>query len=299
MGLNISLEYYKIFYYVASCGGITAAADKLCISQPAVSQSVKQLEKQIGGNLFVRTPKGVRLTPEGQALFSYVQEGYETILAGEEQFRRMNGLESGEIRIGASDMTLKFYLLPFLEQFHGKHPGIKVAVTNAPTPETVQRLLAGQIDFGVVSSPVEEQPELLVRPVREIEDVFVAGGRYASLKHRTVPFQEMEEVPLICLEKNTSTRRYMDNHLARLGVTLRPEFELATSDMIVQFALRNLGVGCVVRDFAREYLEKGELFEILFERKIPKRRMCVVRAQKNPVSTAAMNLLELMEAEDG
>lgn len=297
--MNINLEYYKIFYYVASCGGITAAADKLCISQPAVSQSVKQLEKQIGGALFVRTPKGVRLTPEGRTLFGYVRKGYETILLGEEQFRRMNDLENGEIRIGASDMTLKFYLLPFLERFHERHPGIKVIVTNAPTPETLRRLSEGRIDFGVVSSPVEEQPDLVMRPVREIEDVFVAGGRYAALKHRTVPYKELEQVPLICLEKDTSTRRHMDRHLARIGVTLKPEFELATSDMIVQFALRNLGIGCVVRDFAKEYLENGELFEILFERKIPKRRMCVVTARRNPISTAAANLLQLMESETG
>ena len=293
--MNINLEYYKIFYYVASLGGITAAAGKLCISQPAVSQSIKRLEKQIGGALFLRTPKGVRLTPEGQTLFSYVQKGYEMILLGEEQFQKRNDLENGEIHIGASDMTLKYYLLPYLERFHSIYPGIKVVVTNAPTPDTCRRLEEGKIDFGVVSSPVQERSDITLRPVRAIEDVFVAGNRYTSLKHRTVRYQELEKVPLICLEKNTSTRRYMDGLLAEIGVIMEPEFQLATSDMIVQFALRNLGIGCVVRDFAVPYLECGELFEILFERKIPKREMYVVTMKQNPMSTAAHALLKLME----
>jgi len=292
---NINLEYYKIFYYVATLGGITAAADKLCISQPAVSQSVKSLEKQIGGKLFMRGPKGVSLTPEGEALFAYVKKGYEIIEKGEESFRRMNDMESGEVRIGASDMSLKYFLLPYLEQFHTRYPGIKVIVTNAPTPETCTKLSEGKIDFGVVSSPLPERTEFDTRYVRDIEDIFIAGGRYASFKHRTVRYEELEDVPVIALERNTSTRRYMDEYLARLGVVLKPEFELATSDMIVQFTLRNLGIGCIVKDFAKEYLEKGEVFELLFEKKLPKRHFCIITDKKNPMSKAADKLLKVIE----
>lgn len=295
--MNINLEYYKIFYYVASLGGITAAAEKLCISQPAVSQSVRQLEKQIGGTLFIRTPKGVKLTPEGQTLFHYVQKGYEMIQSGEEHFRRMNDLENGEVRIGASDMALKYFLFPCLEQFHEKYPGIKVVVTNHPTPDTCRQLSEGMIDFGIVSSPVQAKADMTLLPVRELEDVFVAGARYASLKHRTVRYKELEKVPLICLEQNTSTRRYMDEYLAKLGVTMNPEFEMTASDMIVEFTLRGLGIGCVVRDYVKEYLESGELFEILFERKIPRREMYVLTTEKNPMSTAAAALLKMIGAQ--
>ena len=77
-------------------------------------------------------------------------------------------------------------------------------------------------------------------------------------------------------------------------VHINPEFELATSDMIVQFALRSLGVGCVVKDFAREYIEAGMLFELRFNKLIPKRQFCIVRNQKNPLSVAAGKLLEII-----
>lgn len=107
-------------------------------------------------------------------------------------------------------------------------------------------------------------------------------------------FHELTEYPVISLEKNTSTRKYMDELLWQNQVVLHPEFELATSDMIVQFALSNLGIGCVVRDFAREYIESGKLFELRFNKMIPKRQICVITNQKMPVSFAAKRLLELL-----
>ena len=150
--MNINYEYYKIFYYVAKTASISAAAKELCVSQPAVSQAVKSLEQAIGINLFIRTKKGVSLTGAGELLYKHVAEGYEAISMGEQQLARLMHLETGEIRIGASDMTLQFYLLPHLERFHQLYPGIKVHVTNAPTPSTIDHLFANNIDFGIVTT---------------------------------------------------------------------------------------------------------------------------------------------------
>lgn len=292
--MNVNLEYYKIFYYVAKFRGITAAAQELCLSQPAVSQAVAHLEKSLDSKLFIRMSKGVKLTPEGEVLYSYVKQGYEYICRGEMAFRKMRDLENGEIRIGASDMTLQYYLLPYLEKFHEKYPGIKVTVTNAPTPETIDYLKSGKIDFGSVSSPVEESPGIKIIRGREIEDIFVAGIRFLEFKNRIVSFKELEKLPVICLEQKTSTRKYVDYFLKINNVILKPEFELATSGIIVQFALRNLGIGCVVKDFAREYMETGELFQIRFQKKIPKRQICIITSDKIPLSAAAEKLLSMI-----
>lgn len=289
-----NLEYYKVFYHVAKYGGLTAAAEELSISQPAVSQSMKQLEEALGTKLFSRTARGIRLTQEGELIYSYVAKGYEQIEQGEKLLQQMLHLELGEIRIGASDMTLKYYLLPFLEQFHEKYPKIKVTVTNAPTPETLSFLEQGKIDFGVVSTPLEKTQDMEVHVVKEIEDTFVAGRRFIQYKNRMLDLQELEKLPLITLEKNTSTRRYMDDFLRENGVVLHPEFELATSDMIVQFALRSLGVGSVMREFAQEHLESGKLFELRFNKRIPGRQFCVVTRPKNIMSAAARNLLDML-----
>lgn len=289
-----NLEYYKVFYYVAKYKSLTLAAGELAISQPAVSQSMKQLEAALGATLFVRASKGVKLTKEGELLYSYVEKGYEQIALGEKKLQQMQNLDLGEVHIGASDMTLRFYLLPYLERFHEKYPGIKVKVTNAPTPETLQNLQEGKIDFGIVSEPFVEGEGRKITVVRRIEDIFVAGRKFIAYKNRMMDLKELEELPLICLEGGTSTRSYMDGLLQENLVEIKPEFELATSDMIVQFALRNLGIGCVVRDFAKEYLESGQLFELRFHQRIPGRHFCLVTDVKNPLSAAAGNLLEMI-----
>lgn len=294
-GMNINLEYYKIFYYVTKYGSFTGAAEELCISQPAVSQGIKLLETSLGSNLFVRTQKGVKLTPEGEVLYSYIERGYESILLGESKFKKMIDLEHGEIHIGASDMTLQFYLLSYLESFHEKYPKIKVTVTNAPTPDTLEYLYDGKIDFGVVSAPFQTKPGIHIWEVQEIEDVFVAGSRFESLRNVELDYSKLEKLPIICLERNTSTRAYIDGYLKSNGVVLEPEFELATSDIIVQFTLRNLGIGSVVRNFAEKYLESGELFEIKFRKQIPKRKLCIITSDKNPISTAAVELLHMLQ----
>lgn len=175
--MDINLEYYRVFYQAAKLGSITMAAEQLCISQPAVSQAVKQLETALGSRLFVRTSKGVHLTQEGQLLYGYVERGLTMIVDGEQTLRRMQDLDTGEVRIGASDMTLQFYLLPYLEKFHEQYPGIKVSVSNAPTPETMRSLHDGKIDFGVVTTPASPSGDVRLIPVRSIRNVFVAGER--------------------------------------------------------------------------------------------------------------------------
>lgn len=295
--MDINLEYYKIFYYVASYKSITIAAEKLSISQPAVSQAVKHLEKDLSCTLFVRTPKGVRMTKEGEMLFSYVQRGYETILSGEKKLLEMLNLEKGEICIGASDMTLQFYLLPYLEQFHEKYPKIRVTVTNAPTPETLKHLADGKIDFGIVSTPIEPHPHLNVTAVKEISDIFVAGKKFEHLKGKQLSYHKLEQYPVMCLEGATSTRRYVEEFLATEGVALKPEFELATSDMLIQFAIRNLGIASVVSEFAAEQMKNGTLFALQFDREIPKRQFCIVADDRVPLSAAAAKLLDSLVCE--
>ncbi|MCR5793631.1 MAG: LysR family transcriptional regulator [Lachnospiraceae bacterium] len=293
--MNVNMEYYRIFYHVAKHGKISAAAEELSLTQPAVSQAIRQLERNLGSPLFVRSSKGVTLTVEGESLYFYVKRGYEYIRTGEAKFREMQNLESGEVRIGASDMTLKYYLLSYLEEFHERYPGIKVSVTNAPTPTTLKYMLEGKIDFGVVSSPIEEQSGIRIRKVRKVRDIFVAGEKFGDLKGQKLSYSDLVQYPIICLEKNTSTRKYVDEFLEKNSVVLQPEFELATSDMIVQFARRNLGIASVVKDFALESLEQGELFELEFTEQIPSRNFCIVTGAQTVMSNAARALLESLE----
>lgn len=289
-----NLEQYRVFYYVGKLESITLAAEKLYISQPAVSQSIRQLEETLGCKLFFRTSRGVRLTGEGEMLYGHVESGLEAIWNGERILEGIKNLDTGEIRIGASDMTLQFYLLPYLEQFHKMYPGIKIRVSNGPTPETLRQLSQGKIDFGIVSTPVDTTSGMQTIAVKSIIYAFVAGTRFLPYKDQLLGYDILKELPCICLEGDTSTRRFLDEFLADRQIVVAPEFQLATSDMIVQFAIRNLGIGCVMRAFAEKELENGTLFELNFSEPMPPRQICIVTDQKNPMSHAGNRLLQLL-----
>lgn len=293
-----NLEYYRVFYHVAKCGSVTKAAAGLSLSQPAVSQSIRQLETALGVKLFVRSARGISLTAEGRLLYSYVEDGCSSFAAGEKRLLQMKNLECGEITIGASDMTLRFFLLPYLERFHEKYPGVRFQITNGPTPAAMALLKEGQIDFAVVSGPLSQQDGIRMISVRPIQDIFVAGPKFSEYAKEEQPLSVLEKLPLITLDKDTSTRRHVQRFLEEHGVFIRPEFELSTSDMIVQFALRNLGVGSVVKDFAKKELDSGELVELQLKEPLPKRQFLVAAGSRGGQSPAAQKLLEMI-AEGG
>ena len=114
------------------------------------------------------------------------------------------------------------------------------------------------------------------------------------LKGGKLSYKELENLPVMCLEGSTSTRKYVEDYLAERGTFVRPEFELATSDMLIQFAVRNLGVASVVSDFAEKYIENGELFILKFDRAIPEREFCIVSNERAPMSAAAEKLYDFL-----
>ncbi len=295
--MDINLELYKVFYHVVRSGSISKASQELFISQPAVSQSIRQLETKLGGQLFIRTPKGITLTPEGEVLHKYTEQGYNMILLAESKFLEAINLDAGEIRIGASDMTLKYFLLPYLEEFHKRYPKVRIKVTNGPSPETVACLKNGFIDFGVASLPLSDDSAVDIIEAMEIQDCFIANYRFGHLASKKISLAELSDYPVIMLEKNTSTRRYMNHFLSSYGVTIIPEIELATSDLLVQFARRGLGISCVVKNFAENDLENGSLFELDLTEKIPPRQLGIIKLKSTPLSAAAVRFIELIDSK--
>ncbi len=292
--MNISYDWYKVFCCVAECGNITLASEKLYISQPAVSQSIKQLEESVGCLLFTRTPKGVILTSEGKVLYSFASAGVDSFREGERQLLSMLRLDAGEIRIGASDMTLEYCLLPYLEAFHEKYPDVRISITNSPTPHTMDLLKEGKIDFAAVSEPVVCHDDCECTPVREIRDIFICGtgARLAEVK-------SVSDIPadqLILLEAKTSTRSYIESEFRKRGITSLPKFELATSQQIVSFTVRKLGIGCVVSDFANDAISRDTVREIKVIDPFPSRKICIM-TKKSETSRAAETLINMIKDE--
>lgn len=293
--MTVNLELYRVFYYTVKNGSFSGAAKNLYISQPAVSQSIRQLEEKLGGKLFYRTPKGILLTAEGEAMFKYIEQAYNFIVSAENKFAEMQQLLCGEIRIGASDTLCKHYLAPHLESFHRESPDVRIQVTNRTTPETIQLLKSGKVDLGIINLPVAADSRLEISEVFTVQDCFIAGERYRHLDGNTLSLEELTRYPLLMLEKGGSTRSYLDRYAEQLGIAIQPEIELGSIDLLVQFARIGLGIACVVKNFITDELAKGDIFELHLQPKMPPRQVGLVTLRDVPLSAVGKKFMELLK----
>ena len=150
--MDINYELYKVFFYVATTLSFSEASKQLFISQSAVSQSIKALEKKLEQTLFIRSTKRVQLTPEGELLLRHVEPAMNLIMRGENQLLD-TGSTGGQLRIAASDTICRYFLVPYLEKFHKDFPHAHIKVTNQSSIKCVELLESGQVDFIVVNCP--------------------------------------------------------------------------------------------------------------------------------------------------
>ena len=286
-----NLEGYRAFLAVAQSGSFSKAAEKLNVTQPAVSHAIRRLEERLGGPLFYRMPAGVRLTSEGEVLHKFVSQAFHFLENGERKIAELRQLIGGEVKIGAGDTLCRHYLLPHLEAFHREHPAVKIQVTNRTTRETIALLKEGKIDFGIVNLPVKDS-QLAVRESIPLHDCFVAGEAFRDLAARTLTWQELVRHPLILLEQGSNIRACIDRFAKGQGVNIQPEFELGSIDLIVQFARIGLGIACVIREFVAEELARGTLHEIRLDVPLPPRRVGLATLKDVPLSAAASRFLE-------
>ncbi|AWP25872.1 LysR family transcriptional regulator [Paenibacillus glucanolyticus] len=293
--MEINMEWYRVFYWTSRLGSLSKAAEHLHITQPAVSHTIKHLEGTLGGPLFFRTTKGVKLTSEGAVLFRYIEQAFSFIEIGEKAIGDMHNLHSGEINIGASDTLCKYYLLPHLEHFHAAYPDIRIRITNRTTPETLVLLKEGKIDFGIVHLPASDK-QIDFRASSPIQDCLVAGKPFAERAniHNPLPLPGIQDFPLLMLEGGGSTRRYIDQYAAQQGVTLKPEFELGSIELLVQFARSGFGLAFIIRDYASEEFRTGQLVEVPLHPPIPERSIGIATLRGIPLSAAAKSFLSLL-----
>lgn len=291
--MDINFELYKIFYHVAKNNSFSDAANKLHVSQSAISQSIKILEDKTGSQLFFRKTREVKLTAEGQILFKHIEQAYNFIKTAEHKLLEVQNLESGEIRIGVSDTICKYYLIDLIEVFMQKHPKVKIKVINRSSRQIQDILKEGIIDFGIVTLPVHDK-NISVQKYICVEDIFVASGKFDKLLNKTVSIHEIADYPLLMLDKNSATRQNIDLILKEKGLDLIPEIELESVDLLVEFAKISLGIAHVLRESAFPFIEKGELFEITLKEKLPLRELGIITIKNVPTSTTSNEFIAFL-----
>ena len=290
--IDITLDWYKTFLAVAKHQSMSQAARGLSVSQPAVSQTIRQLEERLGAKLFVRHPKGMSLTEEGQALYGYADRALALIGAAQGHFDQLRELAAGQLRIGASDSLCKHWLLPRLERFHHAHPAVGIRVTNRTSSETMALLARGDADIGLVNLPMHIPAAYTVREIARVLDCFVYSPRFFPNMPRKMSWQELAQMPLVLLENASSTRRELDAQGLAQGVRWAPEIELGSLDLLVEFALSGLGIAAAVAEFVEPQLKDGSLRRVELEPPIPSRAIGMVWHRDVPLPHAARAFME-------
>ena len=291
--MNISYDYYRIFYYVAKYGSFTQAANMLLNNQPNITRAMKALESELGCTLFLRTNKGVTLTPEGEALYAHISLAFEHIQTGEEEISANKGLHKGIVFIGATEISLRCFLLPILNDYRKKYPGIRIKISNLSTPQALSALKNGLVDFAVVTTPTERNTELHEVTVKDFREVAICGEILQSkLGGMTFALKDLIQYPIVSLEKGRSTHTFYTELFAKRGVSFSPDIEAATADQIIPIVKHNLGIGFVPEQFL--YDEPNGIYMLNLKDQIPTREICVVTRKGHSPSLAARRLGKMM-----
>ncbi len=291
--MDQNLNYYKVFFTAAKYKNISKAADALFISQPAISKTLSKLEESLNCTLFYRTSRGITLTAEGQILFERIQEAFQIIDSGEEELRRMNELEQGQIRIGVSTTLCKYILLPYLQTFIRKYPNIRITIECQSTLHTMELLENGSIDVGLIGSSKPNRNIHFLK-LRQIQDTFVAAPSY--LQHSAIsastPTDMFLSTNLMLLNEENISRQYINDYLYQNQIKTNQILEVGTMDLLIDFAKIGLGIACVIREFVEDDLKSGALTEISMSNAIPKRSVGFAYSKSHAPSKATMQFLE-------
>ncbi|WP_027339627.1 LysR family transcriptional regulator [Halonatronum saccharophilum] len=291
--MNINYELYKTFYYVAQNLSFSQAAKDLFISQSAVSQSIKSLEKELNTSLFIRNTKKVSLTKEGQLLFKHIEPAFNLIKSGERSIQEINSFENGEIHIGANDTISKDFLLPYLQKFHQLYPQIHIQITNRTSNTCVELLKQGRVDLIITNLPNQNITDfMVVEDIFEFKDVFIGGNKFNELKNKEIRIKDLAGYPVLMLEKKTTTRRFFDNLTKKFGVEIVPEVELGSIDLLIEMARIGLGIS-FVPDYCLKESYKN-IFKIDIKKELPKRKLAVVTNKNIPLSIASNKFIKLL-----
>ena len=293
--MAVKLELYRVFKEVAETGNISLAAKNLYISQSAVSQSVKQLETALQARLFVRSPRGVTLTGEGQMLYQYVRSALGLLATGEDKLSQAQQLLLGTLTIGASDTVTSFFLTPFLETFHRQHPGIRLKIVSGRSAKVLSMLRSGAVDIAFASSPSE--PGLSTWSCFATHSVFVAGSGYDCDFDHVYTRQEIADFPLILLERKASSRVFLEQYFLQGGITLTPEIELSSRSLLVSLAKIGLGVAGVTLEFVQDALLSGDIRLLKTDFTIPSRSVDMCTLQDVSPTAAASAFMEMVRRE--
>lgn len=264
---DFNWDLYKIFYTVAECSSFSKAAEKLFITQPSISYSIKQLEESLGTKLFYRVPSGAKLTPDGVELLDYVKKSYSIILSGERNLKESKDLKHGKVSVGVQSHIGEFFLFPFIEKFHKKYKNIEINIISRNTDEMINLMEKNLVDFMIDTSPINTiYNNITIKPLLELENCFISSK---DLKDEVHSLKDLEGKNLILPVIRSTPRKELIKCCEQYGVTLNPFMTIETTEMLVQAIKKDMGIGYVLKAAVKNDFKKQNLYEVKVKEKLP------------------------------
>lgn len=289
--MNVSYDYYRIFYNVAKYKSFTRAAEVMLCNQPNLTRAVKTLERQLGCTLFERTNKGVRLTADGSTLYEHIRVAFEHIQAGEEAVCAKHNMDHGVVSVGATEIALHCCLLPVLRRYHEVYPGIRIKILNVSTPQALKMTDNRLVDLAIVTTPMDGGLKLDTTVLSALREVPICSKGFPVGEEVTLA--ELSAHPIISLATGTSTYDYYADQFFRHGHTFAPDIEAATADQIVPLVKHGLGIGFVPEQFVEE---EPDIRPLLLKDVSLTRQIVLVRKKGHSLPLPARKLLEFLQS---
>lgn len=293
----VDLDLYRVFYTVAKCGSLTKAAEELYISQPAVSQAIKQLESQLGGKLFNRVSRGMELTETGgKQMFDIVEQALKMLDSAEDRFRERRNIATGQIRIAAADTIVTHFLMRYIKKYHEIYPNVNIIFKNSTTKEALDMIKSNKADIGMVNLPIYDKDVIMTGQTGIIEDIFVASDKYKELFDKNLSLRDLPDYPVLMLDGTTSTTKEINDFFDSMSIKIVPEFEAGSIELLIEMAKNGLGIACVPRRYALDELAKKELREVKVTPSLPLRATgVIIRGEIEEHSFAVKEFIKVLD----
>ena len=294
--MNINYEYYKIFYYAAKNRSFSRTAKVLLTNQPNITRVIKILEGELGCTLFNRMKNGVTLTPEGEILYEHISKAVELITEGEDEISKANDLQSGTVTISVTETALHGVMLPLLNEFHERYPGIKIKLLNHSTPQALTALKSGIANLAVVTTPISTEGSLNFHKLREFRELIICSTKLKDLAKRTLTLEELCSHPIISLNRNTRTYDFYSDFFFQHGIDFQPDIEVATADQIMPLVKMFYVIGSyhTIGLIPEPMAQSGDVYILKTDEEFPKRSIVLAENADKKLNAAATEIQKMI-----
>ena len=293
----IDLDLYRIFYTVARCGSLSKAAEELYVSQPAVSQSIKQLEKLLDTPLFNRLHHGMELSAQGgKIIFDDVEQAVKLLNSVEGKLSALKQNATGTLRVGASETIFQYVLSEKIVEYNKLFPHVKIELISDVSPKIIALMKSDLCDIGFLNLPSFADDGIeIMRSVRLLNDIFIAGKQFEFLRGTPLSVKELTKYPLLLMEEHTVSREAVNHFGISHGVQFRPAVEVNSWGFMKRLVADGMGIGCIPREYTMNKLSDGSLFEVDVRPSMPARSVGMALPKNVNMTFALQSFINLFD----